>query len=59
MTAIMMMTITMTAPMCVVMTTMLCTATATPLGTALGCCTKHIIERKSKQFHLNLYYTQT
>jgi len=34
---------------------MLCTATAT----ALGCFTKHIIERKSKQFHLNLlYYTQ-
>ena len=38
---------------------MLCTATATALGTTLGCCTKHIIERKSKQFHLNLYYTQT
>ena len=34
---------------------MLCVA----LGSTLGCCTKQIIERKSKQFHLNLYYTQT
>jgi hypothetical protein len=68
------MVVMMTITMCVMMTSsmmcvitmmdhvfsaMLCTATAAALGTTLGCCTKQIIERKSKQFHLNLYYTQT
>jgi hypothetical protein len=66
-----MMVVMMTITMCVMMTTsMMCVITimmtsvstamlCAALGTTLGCCTKQIIERKSKQFHLNLYYTQT